>query len=127
FPRRDRAYLVGDHGMVFRYSVVPVAQPVPAAARPRAAMPEFAAPLAAQVPELNGVVQDLSTVVAQLPDSAAPAAALVAPAPGDPPSGGGFTQDAPPSPFVASCCGKPLNRLNAILGAVLQSLPQFVT
>jgi photosystem II stability/assembly factor-like uncharacterized protein len=129
FPRRDRAYLVGDHGMVFRYSVVPVAQAVPAASRPGPVMPAFASPLETQVPELAGFVQDLTTVVAQLPDSAgSPAAtALVAPAP-DNPAGGGFVQDAaPPSPFVASCCGKPVNKLNAILGAVLQSLPQFVT
>ncbi|MBA3342931.1 MAG: hypothetical protein H0T48_14005 [Gemmatimonadaceae bacterium] len=26
FPRRDRAYFVGDHGMVFRYSVVPASR-----------------------------------------------------------------------------------------------------
>jgi hypothetical protein len=34
--------------------------------------------------------------------------------------------DAPPTPFVTSCCGKPVNRFNVILGAVLESLPQFV-
>lgn len=136
FPRRDRAYLVGDHGMVFRYSVVRNSAPVPAGSVAAPAMPAFDSPLDEQVPQLGGFVQDLTTVVEQLPDSAgAPppgAQALVAPDPGSPPppdnpAAGGFVQDAPPSPFVTSCCAKPVNRLNAILGAVLQSLPQFVT
>lgn len=135
FPRRDRAYLVGDHGMVFRYSVVPTAQPVPASSIAAPVMPSFGSPLENQVPEFAGFVQDMTTIVEQLPDSAgAPppgAPALIAPDPGAPPpadnpAGAGFVQDAPPSPFVTSCCGKPVNRLNAILGAVLQSLPQFV-
>lgn len=26
FPRRDRGYAVGDHGMIYRYRVVPVAE-----------------------------------------------------------------------------------------------------
>lgn len=26
FPRRDRAYAVGDHGMIYRYRVVPIAE-----------------------------------------------------------------------------------------------------
>ncbi len=130
FPRRDRAYLVGDHGMVYRYSVVPVAQPVAAASKPAPVMPSFASPLETQVPEFAGFVQDLTTIVDQLPDSAGPPAAA-APAPAFDPgaaSSGGFTQDAgPPSPFIAACCGKPVSKVNAILGAVLQSLPQFVT
>jgi hypothetical protein len=125
FPRRDRAYLVGDHGMVFRYSVVPNSAPMPASSVLGPAMPEFDSPLDEQVPELNTFVQDLTTVVEQLPDSgSAPTAG--APSPGDP-AGAGFAQDTgPPSPFVTACCGKPLNKLNVILGAVLQSLPQFV-
>lgn len=143
FPRRDRAYLVGDHGMVFRYSVVPASQPVPAASVAAPVMPAFGSPLETQVPEFAGFVQDLSTVVEQLPDSA-PGGSLAAPSPGAPapgdtaagsppptdsPMGGaGFSQDAtPPSPFVNNCCGKPVNKLNALLGMVLQSLPQFVT
>ncbi len=128
FPRRDRAYVVGEHGMVFRYSVVPTARAVPPASVLAPAMPAFASPLEAQVPELNSFVQDLTTVVEQLPDSAAPGAAAAPPFGESAPGAGGFAQDTgPASPFVNSCCGKPVNRLNAILGAVLQSLPQFVT
>lgn len=137
FPRRDRAYLVGENGMVFRYSVVPVTQPVAAASMPAPVMPSFGSPLEKQVPELAGFVQDLGTVVAALPDSAGAAAppagsaADAVPAPAAEPlvgGTGGFAQDVtPPSPFVSNCCGKPINKLNAILGMVLQSLPQFVT
>ncbi len=137
FPRRDRAYLVGAHGMVFRYSVVPNSAPVPAASVLGPAMPAFRSPLENQVPELNGFVQELTTVVEQLPDSANAAAAAAPAAPAAPvpeptpvesaPAAAGFSQDTPPTPFVNNCCGKPLNRLNVILAAILQSLPQFVS
>lgn len=114
FPRRDRAYVVGDDGMIFRYRVVPNAEPLAASAQPAPAMPGFDSPLDEQVPELEGFVQDLNTAVEQYPDTAVPS--------------GGFTQDASgPSPFVASCCGAKLNRFDAVLGLVLESLPQFVT
>ncbi len=128
FPRRDRAYLVGYHGMVFRYSVVPTAHAVAPASVLGPAMPAFGSPLESQVPELGGFVQDLTTIVDQLPDSVGtPAPEGAAPAV-DPPSADSFAQDSfAPSPFITSCCGKPLNRLDAILGAVLKSLPQFVS
>jgi len=126
FPRRDRAYVVGDHGMVFRYSVVPTAQRVSASSIAGPVMPSFGSPLATQVPELEGFVQDLTTTVEQLPDSAASAAAPP-PVAASPDPAGGFTQDAtPPSPFVTACCAKSVNRLNVVLGLVVQSLPQFV-
>jgi photosystem II stability/assembly factor-like uncharacterized protein len=38
-PRRDRAYAVGDHGMIYRYSVVPESAPVTAKALASPAMP----------------------------------------------------------------------------------------
>ncbi len=128
FPRRDRAYLVGDHGMVFRYSVVPTAQAVPPASVLAPAMPAFASPLEDQLTELDGFVQDLTGIVDQLPDTTSAGtpegvAPTVTPAAAD-----SFAQDTfAPSPFITSCCGTPLNRLDVILGAVLKSLPQFVS
>jgi hypothetical protein len=67
-------------------------------------------------------------VVEQLPDAPA-AGATNAAGPGvDATGAGGFSQDASaPSPFVTSCCGKRVNQLDAILGLVLESLPQFVS
>ena len=128
FPRRDRAYVVGAHGMVFRYSVVPAARRVAAGSIAAPVMPSFGSPLETQVPELDGMVQDLTEVVDQLPDSMGTPTPEGATPAVDPPSAEGFTQDTfAPSPFITSCCGKPLNRLDAILGAVLKSLPQFVS
>lgn len=122
FPRRDRAYVVGDHGMVFRYSVVPTAQRVKASSIAGPAMPRFATPLETQVPELTGFVQDLTTAVEQLPDSSTTSVPAGAAA-----TSGGFSQDAgPPSPFVASCCAKQFSRADAVLSLVTQSLPQFI-
>lgn len=149
FPRRDRAYVVGEHGMVMRYRVVPQSEPVKPGVVLAPAMPAFASPLDEQMPQIEGFVQELTTTVAALPDSAAAAAGAAAggaagasgagaggvgggasgaepaPAAGGA-GGGGFSQDVPPTPFVNKCCGKPLNKFNAILAAVLQSLPQFV-
>jgi hypothetical protein len=134
-PRRDRVYVVGYNGMVFRYSVVPAAAPAKPGTLVAPAMPAFASPLETQVPQLNTFVQELNTVVQQLPDSAGAAGAAApapvpvpepVPAPGAPGAEASFAQDAAPTPFVNNCCGKPLNRFNVILGAVLQSLPQFV-
>lgn len=120
FPRRDRAYVVGDHGMVFRYRVVPATEPVAASVQAAPVMPAFTSPIETEMPELATFVQDLTATVEQLPDSAA--------APETTPPAGGFAQDtSAPTPFVASCCGKPFSRVSAILASVLQSLPQFVS
>ncbi len=114
FPRRDRAYVVADDGMIFRYRVVPAATPVPTAGQAGPAMPAFESPLDEQVPEMEAFVQDLTVAVEQSSDTA-------------PTSSNGFSQDATgPSPFVASCCGPRLNRFDAVLGLVLESLPQFI-
>lgn len=106
FPRRDRAYLVGDHGMVYRYRVVPTADRVAAAALPAPVMPGIESDLDEQVPELEGFVQDLTVAVDQAPAS--------------PASGSS-------APFVSSCCGEKVNRFDAVLSLVLQSLPAFVS
>jgi hypothetical protein len=143
FPRRDRGYAVGDHGMVFRYRVVPAAQATPPEVLTTAAMPGFASPLFDQVRELDGLVDSLQTFVQQLPapagaqaarpaaassdsagptGSAAPAAAAWAVDPNAP-------LDAPLPPltgFAADCCAKKFSRLEAILGAIAGTLPQLI-
>lgn len=116
FPRRDRAYVVGDHGMVFRYSVVPSSASVPAGSVPAPAMPAFASPLDDQVASLETVVGEVAAAVEQMP--AAPGAAAV-----ETPAAPGA--DAPTSALVGACCGKPVNKLQAILDLVVKSLPSF--
>jgi photosystem II stability/assembly factor-like uncharacterized protein len=52
-PRRDRAYAVGDHGMIYRYSVVPDATPVAAKAIAFPAMPGLDNAVLAQIAKLE--------------------------------------------------------------------------
>jgi photosystem II stability/assembly factor-like uncharacterized protein len=118
FPRRDRAYVVGDHGMVFRYSVVPASQTVPASALSGPAMPAFASPLDQQVTSLESVVGEVTAAVEQMPAAAGSAATSSV----TPPGAGG---DASTSALVGACCGKPVNKLQTILDLVLKSLPAF--
>jgi len=57
-PRRDRVYLVGAHGMVYRYRVLPVAEPVTKAiAGPL--MPVFETPLDDQLEKLDTQLEAL--------------------------------------------------------------------
>jgi photosystem II stability/assembly factor-like uncharacterized protein len=57
-PRRDVAYAVGDHGMIYRYRVVPKGAPVAAHSVPMVAMPPLA----------NGVIEQLTELQAGLDD-----------------------------------------------------------
>ncbi len=129
FPRRDRAYVVGRHGMVFRYRVVPAAEPAKAGALATAAMPGFESPLDDQAAEAAAVLAELSTAVKQLPEGAAAAAT-------NPPTGATPATGAPPSPeavaaeassaLIAGCCGKSVNKLNVVITAIAKSLPSFL-
>jgi hypothetical protein len=52
-PRRDRAYAVGDHGMIYRYSVVPESTPVAAKALAFPAMPGLDNAVLTQIAKLE--------------------------------------------------------------------------
>lgn len=58
-PRRDRAYVVGDHGMVYRYRVVPVSYQAAAHSLDAPVMPGFDTPVFSEVATLNDVVAQL--------------------------------------------------------------------
>ncbi len=118
-PRRDRAYVVGYNGMVFRYRVVPASTPVVPPALTTPAMPAFGSPLDEQVTSLETVVGEVAAAVEQMPAGAGGAASVAS---GTPPPAGA---DAPTSALVGACCGKPVNKLQVLLNAVLKSLPQF--
>jgi photosystem II stability/assembly factor-like uncharacterized protein len=70
-PRRDRAFVVGEHGMIYRYRVLPAGEAMPAKALAAPAMPVFDSPLDEQVGELDQIVDALESAVASAPDSAA--------------------------------------------------------
>lgn len=119
-PRRDRAYVVGDHGMVYRYRIVPadaaVAKTVAAPA-----MPSFSTALADKASDLTREVSAIDTSVVN-----APAATTNAnPSPGSVVPAGGPTDAL--SPFVASCCGKRLGKLSLLLDVVGGILPDYTS
>jgi photosystem II stability/assembly factor-like uncharacterized protein len=138
FPRRDRAYIVGDHGMVLRYSVVPAAQPLGPNDAALPAMPGFSSPLDEQVEQLEQFVAELGSALAKAPDAADSAASAAS----APDSAAGWAAadsaaaaaadepfDAPlsePSPYMANCCKQPFSRLEVVLGALSQTLPEFI-
>jgi photosystem II stability/assembly factor-like uncharacterized protein len=128
-PRRDRAYIVGESGMVFRYSVVPASQALGANDMAVPAMPGFESPLDEQIAQLEQVVEQIgSELSAVKADSSAGA--------GDAPASSSdsmFVADEPfdapltePSAFTANCCKKSFSRLEIVLGAMAQSLPEFI-
>lgn len=79
-PRRDRGFVVGEHGMIYRYRVVGPQEPVAPKALPAPVMPAFDTPLDEQVNELDAVVDALEVAVAAAPEAAAGGGATPSPA-----------------------------------------------
>ncbi len=115
FPRRDRAYVVGEHGMIYRYRVVPASAAAPPGAISAPAMPAMASALESQAEGIEAVVGELGAAVGQAAEAA-----------GGTPTAGASASTEAGSAFVGGCCGKPVNQLDVLLGQVVQSLPQFV-
>jgi len=136
-PSRRRGYVVGDHGMIFRYSVVPADSPLQGIDAP--AMPVGSETLEADLREIRKSAQALQT---RLNPSGAAAKAARASGPdrtasqSDAESNGfegstgaagleGFEQDvsAPASDFVQGCCAAQINELQSDMSAFLQDVP----
>lgn len=64
FPRRDRAYVVGDHGLVLRYRVLAPGEKTVAATKPAPAMPPYATPLEQEASEAVAMLETLQEEVA---------------------------------------------------------------
>jgi len=118
-PRRDRGYLVGEHGMIYRYRVVPAAYQLPPNSVLAPAMPGVDSPVAGEVATLNDVIAKLR---AKLP--APPAGAAAAP---PAPAAGGFQQDAGPAGggYVDTCCGPLVQQLEATANTFAVDVPVF--
>lgn len=58
-PRRDRGYVVGDHGMIYRYRVVPVTYQAAAHSLDAPVMPGFDSPVFGEVATMKDVVAQL--------------------------------------------------------------------
>jgi photosystem II stability/assembly factor-like uncharacterized protein len=130
-PRRDRAFVVGDHGMVFRYSVVPASQALAPNDKALPAMPGFDSPLDEQVTQLEKAIEQVASELSAAPDTIAGASAGgdAAATAADSAAAASEPFDAPlpaASPYTNNCCKKSFSRLELILGAMSQSLPEFI-
>lgn len=105
-PRRDRAYAVGAHGMIYRYSVVPedvqVARGIPAPA-----MPGFDVALLDEASELQQQLETLERQVTSLADS------------------GGETVDV--AAMINGELADELGAIEANVASVAEFLPQMTT
>jgi photosystem II stability/assembly factor-like uncharacterized protein len=124
-PRRDRGYVVGEHGMIYRYRVISPGETAVSKAIPGPVMPVFDSPLDEQVTELDEAVDALEESVAA--ESEDPANATAAEASEAGAEMEEFDSDAAQmSPFTAGCCAKPLGKFDLVLTAVTGIVPQFL-
>ena len=110
-PRRNRGYVVGEHGMIFRYTVVPGAEPTPPNAAEAPAMPSFESQLDDQVETVEQQVETLETQFEQFESAATPAAAAA----------GSDT-----AIVIDACCTQSVNRLQTTVDALTPLVPQFL-
>lgn len=129
-PRRDRGYVVGDHGMIFRYVIAPAGTKA-AHAVVAPAMPGFSTALADRANDLARELSSLDTTLSKTSSAAASdasgSAATVTPsgaaASGAAPAPGGDAL----SPFLSGCCGKRVNALELVLKAVSGLVPEYTS
>jgi photosystem II stability/assembly factor-like uncharacterized protein len=116
-PRRDRGYVVSDHGMVYRYRIVPASSSAPnSIAAP--IVGTVNSPLDAQVDQLVNETQSLA------------AAGGATSGGGSGNAGGGSTPGAPSSGASSGGTrtgGSALAKIQALLDAVGASVPQFLS
>ena len=117
-PRRDRAFAVGAHGMVYRYRVVPALTTIAVSTVTAPAMPVMPMTLGADVIRLQNQVGAIDSGLAAFVD---PGASTASASPGT-----GFAQDAV-SPFVTSCCAQRLGTLQVVLNAITGVVPDFTS
>ncbi len=92
-PQRNAGYVVGDHGMVYRYRIVPAEYKV-ANMVEAPVMPGYDSPLNGEVATLKSDFNDLATQMQNSLGISSPPAAAGTTSQG---SSGGFQQSAPPS------------------------------
>ena len=129
FPRRDRAYVVGEHGMVFRYRVLDPGQPLATGALAAPAMPPYATPLEGEAAEVLALVQSFQ--------AAGGAGAAAAGAEGEAAAGVEEDEDAAAEPSgsaaaPAAAAGAPLapaklKKLDLLITALGSTVPSFLS
>lgn len=148
FPRRDRAYVVGDHGMVYRYRVVPISYTAKGMID-APLMPTYGGPLLGDLQDMKTQVAALKAKLSAREGAAASSVSYgpraihgggpdaedstdfstEGPQPGQSaPGQGGFVQDTsnvPPSPFVQNCCAPQVQSMQSSFGSFSQEVPSF--
>jgi photosystem II stability/assembly factor-like uncharacterized protein len=110
-PRRNRGYVVGEHGMIFRYSVVPMAEPTPPSGAEGPTMPAFESELAEQVETVETEWEALETQIETATEAATATASEA-------------TADT--AFIVNECCAQPLNEFQATVSALTPLVPKFL-
>lgn len=128
-PRRDRGYAVGDHGMVYRYSIVPV-EHTAANSIDAPVVGAFTSPLDDQVEEFVADVEAFST------ENGGPASGATSTDAGTGNAGGSSSGDASGTNTAfdagSTSAAKPkrggnrLGQLQALLDAIGTSMPDFL-
>jgi photosystem II stability/assembly factor-like uncharacterized protein len=140
-PTRQRGYVVGEHGMIYRYRIVPASYTA-AHVIDAPAMPGFDSPVLGQVATLNDVVAQLRR---KLPAPAGVSAGAPGPVSAGVQTGGfqqttdtsaiaaaqtgGFQQDSSALPagggYVDTCCGPLVQQLDTTANAFATDVPAF--
>lgn len=119
-PRRDRGYLVGEHGMIYRYSVVTSAS-APANAMTGPTMPAFASPLTGFADQLALQVDALQLQVAESASGGFDTVEHNA----NMESGEGALDEE--YSFASECCAEPLEELWTTFEATAVAVPDFLS
>ena len=128
-PRRDRGYVAGLHGMIYRYRVVPATEEV-AKAILAPAMPGVDSPLDEQVEQLQGQVAALEEEVRKEQEEAAPGAEQAAAQKEEAGGGEAGAQESGAagsggSGLVENCCAEKVEQIQATVDAVATEVPKF--
>jgi hypothetical protein len=119
-PRRDRGYVVGDHGMVYRYRVVPVTYTAPHAVD-APIVGTFASPLDVQVEQLLSEARAAGSGGGSSAGGGAGSASGAGSS-----SGSASNAGASAGKSATSKGGNTFAKLQALLDAVGASMPQFL-
>jgi photosystem II stability/assembly factor-like uncharacterized protein len=103
-PRRNRGYVVGEHGMIFRYTVVPATEPTAASAVEGPAMPTFESALDDKVETVEEQVETLEQQIESFEASGVADTTIL----------------------VNACCTQSVNSLQTTVDALTPLVPQFL-
>ncbi len=144
-PRRDRAFVVGDHGMVYRYRVVPI-EYAAAGALDAPAMPAYGGAILDYLQQMKAQVAALQAKLGAGSGSGGSASSRVPAARGGAhflevsygpgasyeasQDTGGFVQDTdtssvPTSSFMQNCCNQQVQSMQSSFSSFKQQIPTF--